>query len=176
MADDNDGCDPLEKAPTVNAVSASPRRARVTPSFHDAEGKQSVSPASSRMSRQRTQDTEPELVLRRELHARGLRYRVGYPVPGNRRRSIDVAFVRIRLAVFVDGCFWHGCPSHGTWPATNARWWRNKIEVNRARDAETDQLLRESGWESLRLWEHEVTTSVDRVVEVYNLRRREVRA
>ena len=85
-----------------------------------------------------------------------------------------MAFVGVRLAVFVDGCFWHGCPSHATWPIANAEWWRNKIEMNRARDAETDILLREDGWESLRLWEHEVATAVDRVVEMYNLRRREV--
>ena len=134
-----------------------------------------VSPASSRMSRQRTRDTEPELALRRQLHARGLRYRVGYPVPGNRRRSIDVAFVGVRLAVFVDGCFWHGCPTHATWPITNAKWWRDKIEMNRARDAETDRLLREHGWEPLRIWEHEVATAIDRVVETYKLRRKESR-
>ena len=133
-----------------------------------------TSPASARMSRQRTQDTEPELVLRRELHARGMRYRVGYPVPGNRRRSIDIAFVRIRLAVFVDGCFWHGCPTHGTWPITNAEWWENKIVKNQERDADTDRLLRECGWEPLRLWEHEVATAVDQVIEACSRRRREV--
>ena len=114
------------------------------------------------------------MALRRELHSRGLRYRVAYPVPGNRRRSIDVAFVGVRLAVFVDGCFWHGCPSHGTWPVTNAEWWRKKIEMNRARDAETDRFLREHGWDSLRLWEHEVMTAADRVVEIYHLRKRDV--
>ena len=85
-----------------------------------------------------------------------------------------MAFVGVRLAVFVDGCFWHGCPSHGTWPVTNAVWWRKKIEMNRARDGETDRFLRELGWESLRLWEHEVMTGADRVVEMYNFRQREV--
>lgn len=133
-----------------------------------------ASPASLRMSRQRTRDTEPELVLRRELHARGMRYRVGYPVPGNRRRSIDIAFVGIQLAVFVDGCFWHGCPVHGTWPMTNAEWWENKIVMNRERDADTDRLLRDHGWESLRLWEHEVETAADRVIEACSHRRRVV--
>ena len=123
------------------------------------------------MSRQRTRDTEPELVLRRELHRRGMRYRVGYPVPGNHRRSIDIAFVGIRLAVFVDGCFWHGCPAHGTWPVTNSQWWRNKIEVNRRRDRDTDRLLQEHGWESLRLWEHEVATAADRVHTAHTRRR-----
>lgn len=123
------------------------------------------------MSRQRTRDTAPELALRRELHARGMRYRVGYPVPGNRRRSIDIAFVGIRLGVFVDGCFWHGCPMHGTWPMTNAEWWENKIKMNRARDDDTDRLLRENGWESLRVWEHESTTAADRVIDAYIRRR-----
>ena len=113
-------------------------------------------------------------MLRRELHARGMRYRVGYAVPGNRRRSIDIAFVGIRLAVFVDGCFWHGCPVHGTWPITNAEWWENKIVMNRARDADTDRLLREHGWESLRLWEHEVPAAADRVIDAYSRRRRVV--
>ena len=104
-----------------------------------------------------------------------MRYRVGYPVPGNRRRSIDIAFVGIRLAVFVDGCFWHGCPTHGTWPITNAEWWENKIEMNRARDADTDRLLRDHNWESLRLWEHEIATAADRVVDAYMRRRMAVR-
>lgn len=99
---------------------------------------------------------------------------MGYPVPGNRRRPIDIGFVGIRLGVFVDGCFWHGCPTHGTWPTTNSEWWENKIEMNRARDGDIDRLPREHGWESLRIWEHEVATAVDRVIEVYSRRRREV--
>lgn len=120
------------------------------------------------MSRQRTRDTGPELLLRRELHSRGMRYRVGYPVPGNHRRSIDVAFVGIRLAVFVDGCFWHGCPEHGTWPKANAEWWENKTKMNRMRDADTDRLLRDAGWEPLRIWEHDISDGVDRVIEAYS--------
>ena len=131
-------------------------------------------PASSRMSRQRTRDTEPELVLRRELHRRGMRYRVGYPVPGSPRRSIDIAFVGIRLAVFVDGCFWHGCPTHATWPMTNSQWWRDKIEANRKRDTDTDRLLREHDWESLRLWEHEIAAAADRVQVAHTRRRLEL--
>ena len=123
------------------------------------------------MSRQRTRDTEPEMALRRELHARGMRYRVEYPVPGNRRRSIDIAFVGVRLAVFVDGCFWHGCPAHATWPVTNAEWWEIKIRTNRLRDADTGRLLREHGWECLRLWEREVATAADSVIEAYVRRR-----
>ena len=137
-------------------------------------GRGTSTPASSRMARQRTRDTGPELALRRDLHRRGMRYRVGYPVPGNPRRSIDIAFVGIRLAVFVDGCFWHGCPTHGTWPATNPQWWRDKIEANRARDADTDRLLGEHGWVSLRLWEHEVATAADRVQVAHTRRRLEL--
>lgn len=142
--------------------------------LQDGDGTALVSAASSRMSRQRTRDTEPELALRRELHARGMRYRVGYPVPGNARRSIDIAFVGIRLAIFVDGCFWHGCPIHWTRPTTNGKWWENKIEVNRARDADTDDLLREHGWEPLRIWEHELEAAVHIVVDAHSCRREAV--
>jgi DNA mismatch endonuclease (patch repair protein) len=106
------------------------------------------------MSTARRRDTGPELALRRALHAAGLRYRVAYPVPGQRRRTIDVAFTRLRLAVFVDGCFWHGCPEHGTVPRSNAAWWRTKIRANQARDRDTDRVLSAFGWSVLRFWEH----------------------
>ena len=99
-------------------------------------------------------DTNPELTLRRALHARGLRFRVAYPVPGLRRRTIDVAFTRARVAVFVDGCFWHGCPEHGTWPKANSRWWVEKISTNQARDRHTTAYLGEIGWQVLRFWDH----------------------
>ncbi|MFB8229605.1 very short patch repair endonuclease [Cellulosimicrobium sp. NPDC055967] len=110
---------------------------------------------SLRMSIARRKDTEPELALRRELHARGLRYRVTYPVPGQRRRTIDIAFTRAKVAVFVDGCFWHGCPEHGTMPRSNSAWWQGKLAANRARDDDTDATLRSLGWAVLRIWEHE---------------------
>ena len=93
--------------------------------------------------------------MRRLLHARGLRYRVAYAVPGIRRRTIDVAFTRQRVAVFIDGCFWHGCADHGTSPAANAEWWRTKLATNRERDLDTTQRLEEMGWTVLRFWEHE---------------------
>ncbi len=109
-------------------------------------------------------DTAPELALRRELHGRGLRYRVQLHVPGNRRRRIDVAFTRAKVAVFVDGCYWHGCPAHGTRPKTNSEWWDWKIARNRARDADTNQLLENQGWRVVRVWEHEdPSTAADRV-------------
>jgi DNA mismatch endonuclease (patch repair protein) len=89
------------------------------------------------------------------LHAAGYRYRVTYPVPGLPRRSIDVAFTRAKVAVFVDGCFWHGCPEHGTSPRANSAWWRAKIEANRARDRDTSARLAEQGWRVMRVWEHD---------------------
>lgn len=93
--------------------------------------------------------------MRKELHSLGLRYRVAYPVPGQRRRTIDVAFTRAKVAVFVDGCFWHGCPAHGTRPRANSEWWTAKLAANMARDSDTDRILAELGWRVMRVWEHE---------------------
>jgi DNA mismatch endonuclease (patch repair protein) len=107
------------------------------------------------MAVQHRRDTSPELAVRRLLHAAGLRYRVAYPVPGLPRRTIDIAFRRARLAVFVDGCFWHGCPEHGTAPSANPDWWKTKIGTNQQRDAHTTRHLESQGWTVLRLWEHE---------------------
>ena len=107
------------------------------------------------MSGLRRKDTKPEVELRRHLHALGLRYRIAYPVPGNPRRTIDIAFTRVKVAVFVDGCFWHGCPEHGNAPRSNSAWWRGKLEANKARDADTTAWLRARGWRVLRYWEHE---------------------
>jgi DNA mismatch endonuclease (patch repair protein) len=108
------------------------------------------------MRSQRQRDTAAETALRSLLHSRGLRFRVHYALPNLRRRA-DIAFPRQRIAVFVDGCFWHGCPQHGTWPKQNADWWREKIEANRRRDADTDAKLGEQGWRVVRVWEHEAT-------------------
>jgi DNA mismatch endonuclease, patch repair protein len=101
----------------------------------------------------RQRDTNGELAFRKAIHSLGLRYRVDYPLPGSRRRA-DVAFVGAKLAVFIDGCFWHGCPEHGTWPKANADWWRAKIAANQQRDRDTDRMLRASGWRVMRFWEH----------------------
>jgi len=120
---------------------------------------------AARMARAPKKDTAPELGLRRELHRRGLRFRIGYPVPGNRRRSIDVAFTRARLGVFVDGCFWHGCPVHGTRPSANSDWWNAKFNANRQRDRDTDRLMQEAGWRALRIWEHVAPMAAADMVE-----------
>ncbi len=111
------------------------------------------------------EDTPAELALRRELHRRGLRYRVHRrPVPGIRSHA-DIVFPRERVAVFVDGCFWHGCPEHGTWPATNAAWWREKIEANRSRDRRIVGELERERWQVLRIWSHEPTREAADAVE-----------
>ena len=128
--------------------------------------------ARDRFRRQRARDTAPELALRRLLHARGLRYRVDVaPLPGLRRRA-DVVFTRARLAVFVDGCFWHRCPEHSTSPRSNADWWREKLDRNVRRDRDTDRALREAGWKVLRVWEHETAeVAADQVQAAWSLRR-----
>jgi DNA mismatch endonuclease (patch repair protein) len=118
-----------------------------------------------RMSIARRKDTKPELDLRRLLHARGMRYRVVYPVPGRPRRSIDVAFTRAKVAVFVDGCFWHACPDHRTQPRANSEWWTAKLARNVARDRETDEHLTALGWTVLRFWEHENMGNAAEAVE-----------
>jgi DNA mismatch endonuclease, patch repair protein len=107
----------------------------------------------ARMVATRRRDTPGELALRAELWSLGLRYRVDVTLPGSRRRA-DVAFIRAKVAVFVDGCFWHGCPLHGTWPKRNAEWWREKIQGNMHRDRDTNRRLATAGWKVLRFWEH----------------------
>ncbi|WP_081691055.1 DNA mismatch endonuclease Vsr [Conexibacter woesei] len=107
------------------------------------------------MQRVRRRDTGPELRLRSALHRLGLRYRVDAKVPELPRHRIDVLFRRARVAVFVDGCFWHLCPEHGSVPKANAGWWTRKLAGVRARDARTDAILTQAGWEVVRVWEHE---------------------
>ncbi|MFC8099978.1 very short patch repair endonuclease [Streptomyces sp. NPDC057363] len=120
---------------------------------------------SARMSRQGSRDTAPEIAVRRLLHAAGLRYRVNVPVPGMPRRTIDIAFTKARVAVFLDGCFWHGCPQHATHPKANAAWWRTKLDKNMARDRETSEQLRKEGWTVLRFWEHEAPDAIALAVQ-----------
>jgi DNA mismatch endonuclease (patch repair protein) len=129
------------------------------------------------MKRTRRRDTSAEMEIRRRLHAAGLRYFVDRPViPGDQRRRADIVFPRKKIAIFIDGCFWHGCPEHATWPKSNADWWREKIEANRARDLDTNERLETAGWTVLRCWEHESPeTTVERVFEVLGLERDEPR-
>lgn len=110
---------------------------------------------SERMRRAKTSGTEPELAVRRLLFANGFRYRVQSRVPGLSRRTIDVAFPGKRLAVFIDGCFWHGCAQHRTVPKKNHAWWVAKLIENRQRDWDTDKTLVRMGWRVLRFWEHD---------------------
>lgn len=116
-----------------------------------------------RFQRQARRDTTPELLLRRELWRRGLRYRVDHRVVGRRRR-VDIAFTKARVAVFVDGCFWHSCPIHATRPKNNGEWWAAKLEANMTRDRATDRELVDAGWTVIRVWEHEpVVEAADRI-------------
>ncbi|MCL7496334.1 MULTISPECIES: very short patch repair endonuclease [Streptomyces] len=119
---------------------------------------------SARMSKQTNRDTGAEWAVRQLLHASGYRYRTHYPVPGMRRRKIDIAFTRTRLAVLIDGCFWHGCPEHATSPKANAEWWRQKLDRNIERDQETTAQLLSEGWTVMRFWEHEPPEVVMRQV------------
>lgn len=117
------------------------------------------------MQNQRVKDTEPELALRRELHRRGLRYRLHRkPIPGV-RRTPDIVFGPARVAVEVRGCFWHACPEHGTYPKANAKWWREKLATNRRRDCETEQRFRDHDWELVVVWEHESPADAARRIE-----------
>ncbi|MBB6173356.1 DNA mismatch endonuclease (patch repair protein) [Nocardiopsis mwathae] len=117
-------------------------------------------------------DTKPELAVRRAVHARGLRYRVSArPLP-DLRRTADLVFIRSKVAVFIDGCFWHGCPEHHTGSKTNAAFWADKVRRNRERDRETDTLLTKAGWTVIRSWEHEATEAVvERIIRVVKDRR-----
>ncbi|WP_433697740.1 very short patch repair endonuclease [Nocardiopsis sp. CA-288880] len=130
---------------------------------------------SARMSRQKRKDTAPEMELRRALYRRGSRYRVNRPLEGMPRRRADVTFVGAKVVVFVDGCFWHRCPVHGTAPVNNGAWWEHKLSGNVARDRETDTRLREAGWAVLRFWEHEdmeaAASEIERVLRERRLAR-----
>ena len=129
-------------------------------------GKMTEIPPGVRHSMQgnRSRDTKPELAVRSILHARGLRYRVNYKPLSGVRHTADIVFPRARVAVFVDGCWWHRCPEHYKQPKSNIGYWLPKIERNVARDAKVDALLADAGWTVVRAWEHENPEAVaDRV-------------
>jgi DNA mismatch endonuclease, patch repair protein len=119
------------------------------------------------MKANRRTDTAPERAVRTLLHARGFRFRVDLPIEAEGGRALrpDIVFPRQRLAVYIDGCYWHGCPEHGTMPATNRSYWKPKIEENKRRDAQQTARLQRSGWRVLRAWEHEDPAAVtERVI------------
>jgi DNA mismatch endonuclease (patch repair protein) len=127
------------------------------------------------MQSNRRRDTKPELAVRRRLHAAGLRYRVDLaPIPGLRRRA-DIVFPRERIAIFIDGCFWHGCPEHGPIRfSTNANYWVPKIAENRARDLDTSTRFEAAGWTVLRFWSHADPSAVADEVRVIVDRQRAI--
>ncbi|HEX5182369.1 MAG TPA: very short patch repair endonuclease [Allosphingosinicella sp.] len=130
-----------------------------------AESSDPIAPATTRrMARTAQRDNPAERAIRSELHRRGLRFRIHRKVLEGTRRTADIVFPRRRVAVFIDGCFWHGCPEHRTWPKNNSEWWRSKIEANIARDRDTDQRLANAGWTVIRIWGHEtLNEGADRI-------------
>jgi DNA mismatch endonuclease (patch repair protein) len=147
----------------MNETFAGPSSADLVPSSTRVSERLAGTPA---------RDTRPEIELRRLLHARGLRYRIDAAVVPGVRRRVDIVFRAARVAVLVDGCFWHGCPQHGTSPKRNADFWRQKIETNRRRDADTDARLAAAGWIVVRVWEHEdLLAAAERVAEAVELGR-----
>lgn len=141
-------------------------QARVTERRRDTPSPSS--PAASAMGRaNRPRDTSPELLLRQELHRRGLRYRVHRRPEPAIRTTPDVVFGPARVVVFVDGCFWHRCPDHGVLPKRNGDWWRAKLIANEERDRRNDEALAACGWRVIRIWEHEdPSVAADRLCEI----------
>lgn len=147
---------PVRVSPPARSGKDRVRRGKLAAAARSKNAPVSASDAVSRRMRATPgRDTAPELHLRQALHARGLRFRVDQRVEVGTKRRADIVFPKTRVVVFVDGCFWHGCPLHMTWPRNNATWWRQKIEANRDRDRSTTRRLRAAGWSVVRVWEHE---------------------
>jgi DNA mismatch endonuclease (patch repair protein) len=118
------------------------------------------------MRSNRARDTGPELRIRRVLHAQGMRYRVDWRPEAVLRTRADIAFPRQRLLIFVDGCFWHGCPTHASYPQTHSEYWIPKLTRNKERDRDSTVLLEQLGWRVLRFWEHESPESVVKTIAI----------
>ena len=125
-----------------------------------------------RMRTQRQRDTQCELEIRRKLHRTGVRYRIDCPPLTDCRRRADIVIRPARIAIFIDGCFWHKCPLHWKAPHRNSAWWTEKIDSNARRDQETSDLLKQRGWLVIRVWEHEPADAVvRRIIKAVCLRR-----
>lgn len=123
--------------------------------------------ALNRMKAAKPRDTAPEKALRSALHHKGLRFRIDQKPIKELNRKADIVFRSVKVAVFVDGCFWHGCPIHGTYAKANAEFWRKKIEQNQVRDLDTNTQLKKIGWKVVRVWEHEDPEKASR--KIYRL-------
>ena len=163
-------------SPRANHMRKGAPRSRVNPIIPDALGTSTeadaatswaTSPATRKaMQGNRRRDTGPEMAIRRLVHARGLRYRVdARPLPGV-RHTADMIFTRARVAVFIDGCWWHGCAEHYRPPASNISYWAGKVARNRARDELTNKNLTAAGWTVIRIWEHEAPDLAARRIEL----------
>lgn len=128
---------------------------------------------SNLMAKIGSKDTIPEMIIRRELWHNGLRYRVQYG-----KEKIDIAFPSKKLAIFVDGCFWHSCPIHGHLPKSNTGYWKTKLISNKQRALSKDDRLEKLGWKILHLWEHEIISNsslcVVKVQSIINMKRNDL--
>lgn len=142
-------------------------------------GRIRVPPPSSeaalrRMQAAKPKDTAPEKAIRSAIHRRGLRYRVDAKPLRDLNRRADIIFRSVKVVVFVDGCFWHGCPIHGTLAKANAEFWRVKIKRNQERDIDTMRLLENAGWKVIRVWEHDDPEEAsEKIYDIVRVRRRE---
>ena len=124
--------------------------------------------ASRRMAATRGTNNRADRLIRSALHRRGLRFRIQRRLIPDSTRTVDIVFPRAHLAVFVDGCFWHDCPAHGSQPKSNVEWWREKLRQNVERDQDTNQRLRDLGWRIIRIWEHEdPAEAADLIADAY---------
>jgi DNA mismatch endonuclease, patch repair protein len=137
-----------------------------------SQPKPSSDNARRRMQGTPQRDTPCELAIRAELHKRGVRFRVNAKPLSFSRRTADILFIGKRVAVFVDGCFWHQCPRHGTVPKANKAWWKSKFDANRRRDRDTNKALKSSGWQVVRVWEHQnPVRAANRIIKTLNARK-----